>query len=98
MKVLAKVLYVEHGSHKDKPKADVTLKLGNDAVVVTLWHHLIAKGLGKEADDAVGRDILADLQVEASNGRLRYSWGFDVDFSEVHVSKGSPKSSVKAAS
>ena len=97
MKVLAKVLHVEQGQHKDKPKADVTLKIGSEAIVVTLWHHLIAKGFGKEAEAAVGREILADLQVEANNGRLRYSWGFDVDFSAVQVSAGTSKPSVKAA-
>jgi len=88
MQVLAKVLDVEDGTHNDKPKCDVTLKVGRQAYVVTLWHDKVKKGINKSAHKALGQFILADIEPEIRNNKILWSWGFEPDFSVATIQFG----------
>jgi hypothetical protein len=88
MKTLCQILAVEKSEHKGKPKADVTIKSGNDAHVIPMWHNLVNKGFVQSAEKALGKTVLLELQSEVRNGDIQYSFGFEPDFSEVVVSVG----------
>lgn len=98
MKVLATVLSANNRKHKDKMVCDVALQMGNELAMATLWNNKVLEGADQKAKEAVGRQCLLDLQVEpGNNGKLRWSFGFEVDFSEVNIRYGSQPQVAKAS-